>query len=374
MTSRPPDAIDVVQQEIRAAEERGDRDHHRAPILQALKAFMESEVTTFSIPAHKKGSGIDDDTLEVLGKQPYLADAPMHHGLEDRVSSNKILTHAQSLAADAFGADECLFSTNGSTLSVQLALMACVRPDDKVVIGRNAHKSVVSGVILSGANPVWVNPEVDVEHACAHTVTPEALERTLDAHPDARAVMVVSPTYFGAVADIAGLADVCHRHDIPLLIDDAWGALFAFHPEMPPSPLEAGADLTIASYHKSLNGIMQTSVIAVKGDRVDTERLRLAMDSFETTSPSVLLLASMDGARRQMAMHGKELLDEALRLARRAASEIGELPRLKLLGPHLIGRPGVAGFDETKVSIDVRDLGMTGFEAADWLWAERRIG
>src|SRR3954465_13273745 len=183
MTSRPPDAIDLVQQEIRAAEERGARDHHREPILQALKAFRESEVTTFSIPAHKKGSGIDDDTLEVLGKQPFLADAPMHHGLEDRVSSNKILTHAQSLAADAFGADQCFFSTNGTTLSVQLALMACVKPDEEVIIGRNAHKSVISGVVLSGATPVWVNPEIDTEHACTHTVTPEALEHTFTAHP-----------------------------------------------------------------------------------------------------------------------------------------------------------------------------------------------
>src|SRR3954447_2135729 len=374
MTAHPSDAIDAGQKEIKAAEERGDRDHRRAPILQALEAFLQSDVSSYSIPAHKHGQGIDEQTLEVLGRQPYLTDAPMHHGLEDRVSSNKILTHAQSLAADAFGADQCLFSTNGSTLSVQLALMACVKPDEEVIIGRNAHKSVISGVVLSGANPVWVNPEIDTEHACSHTVTPEALERTFAAHPEARAVMVVSPTYFGVAADIQGLADVCHRHDVPLIIDDAWGALFAFHPELPPSPLQSGADLVIASYHKSLNGIMQTSVISVKGDRVDTERLQLAMDSWETTSTSVLLLASMDGARRQMALNGKELLDEALRLSRRAADEIGALPRLNLLGPHLVGRPGVAGFDETKICIDVDQLGMTGFEAADWLWAQRRIG
>src|SRR4051794_12830739 len=164
MTTRPPDAIDAVQQEIKAAEERGDRDHRRAPILQALEAFLRSEVASYSIPAHKHGQGVDEETLDVLGQQPYLTDAPMHHGLEDRVSSNKILTHAQSLAADAFGADQCLFSTNGSTLSVQLALVACVRPGEEVVIGRNAHKSVVSGAILSGAVPVWVDPEIDTEY------------------------------------------------------------------------------------------------------------------------------------------------------------------------------------------------------------------
>src|SRR3954452_18144565 len=362
MTTRPPDAIDAVQQEIKAAEERGDRDHRRAPILQALEAFLQSDVASYSIPAHKLGEGVDEQTLEVLGQQPYRTDAPMHHGLEDRVSSNKILTHAQSLAADAFGADRCFFSTNGSTLSVQLALMACAKPDEEVIIGRNAHKSVISGVVLSGVTPVWVNPEIDTEHACSHTVTPEALEHTFTAHPNARAVMVVSPTYFGVAADIQGLADVCHRHDVPLIIDDAWGALFAFHPELPPSPLDAGADMVVASYHKSLNGIMQTSVISVKGERVDTERLQLAMDSWETTSTSVLLLASMDGARRQMALNGKELLDETLRLARRAAAEIGGLRRLKVMGPHLIGRPGVAGFDETKICVAVDDRGWSGCE------------
>jgi arginine/lysine/ornithine decarboxylase len=310
----------------------------------------------------------------VLGKEPYIDDAPLHHGLDDRTSSNKILTHAQTLAADAFGADQCLFSTNGSTLSVQLALVACVRPGEEVLIGRNAHKSVISGLILSGAVPIWVDPEIDVEHACAHTVTPEALERALISHPAARAAMVVSPTYFGVAADVAGLADVCHRHDIPLLVDDAWGALFAFHPDFPSAPIEAGADLCVTSFHKSLNGIMQASVVLVKGDRVDRERLQLAMDSFETTSTSVLLLASIDGARRQMALDGEELLGETLRLARRAASELSALPKLKLMGPHLVGRPGCAGFDETKVCVDVDQLGMTGFEAADWLWAERRIG
>jgi len=374
MTKRPPDRLDEVQDEIAAAEAAGERDHRRAPILEALAAFADSDVASFSIPAHKTGAGIDEETVEVLGKAPFFDDAPMHHGLDDRTSSKKVLTHAQTLAADAFGADQCLFSTNGSTLSVQLALVACVRPGEEVVIGRNAHKSVISGVILSGAVPVWVDPEIDTEHACAHTVTPEALDRTLQAHPAARAAMIVSPTYFGVAADVAGLADVCHRHGIPLLVDDAWGALFAFHPELPPSPLEAGADLSVASFHKSLNGIMQVSVVLVKGDRVDRERLQLAMDSFETTSTSVLLLASIDGARRQMALHGEELLGKTLRLARRAASELGSLPKLRLLGPHLVGRPGCAGFDETKVCVDLDQLGMTGFEAADWLWAERRIG
>jgi lysine decarboxylase len=374
MTGREPDRIDEVQDAISSAEERGSTDQRCAPVVEALAAYLETDVASYTIPAHKHGRGIDAESLAVIGRQPYLVDAPMHHGLDDRTSSRQVLTHAQSLAAAAFGADECFFSTNGSTLSVQLGLLACAKPGEEVVIGRNAHKSVVSGVVLSGVEPVWVDPEIDTDHACTHTVTPEALERTLAAHPQARAAMVVSPTVYGSAADIAGLAEVCHARDIPLIVDDAWGAIFAFHPELPPGALAQGADLQIASFHKSLNAIMQTSLISVQGELVDRERLRLAMDSFETTSTSVLLVASMDAARRQMALDGKQLLDEVLRNARRAGDGIEAIPGLHLMTRELEGRPGVAAVDETKLVIDLRDFGMTGFEAADWLWAQRRIG
>jgi arginine/lysine/ornithine decarboxylase len=371
---RAPDAIDRIQQEISAAEQRGELDQRRAPILEALEAFLRSDVHSYCIPAHKTGRGVDEATREALGIAAFEGDAPMHHGLEDRTSSNGILTHAQSLAAAAFGAEHCMFSTNGSTLSVQMALVACARPGEEVLIGRNAHKSVIAGTVLSGIQPVWVDPVVDREARCTHAVTPEAVERALSEHPSARAVMVVSPTAFGAAADVAGLVEVSHRHGVPLLVDDAWGALFAFHPDLPPSPMSLGADLQISSYHKSLNGIMQCSVILTQGERIDQERLQLALDSWETSSTSVLLLASMDGARRQMATSGRALLDRTLDLARDAARRIRELPRLRVMGTELVGRPGVAGFDETKVVVDVADLGMHGFAAADWLWAQRRIG
>jgi arginine decarboxylase len=371
---RPSDRIDQAEQATKRAHERKELDQDCAPILEALGAYLETDVASYSIPAHKRGRGIDAETLAVVGREPYLVDAPMHHGLEDRTSSNQVLSHAQALAADAFGADECFFSTNGSTLSVQLGLLACAAPGEPVLIGRNAHKSVVSGLVLSGVDPVWVDPAIDVDHACSHTVTPEALEQAFAGAPAARAAMVVSPTPYGVAADIAGLAEVCHARGVPLVVDDAWGAAFAFHPHLPPSPLAAGADLEIASFHKSLNGIMQTSVIAVQGELVDRERLSLALDSFETTSTSVLLLASMDAARRQMARDGEQLLGQALRLARRAADEILGIGGYALLGREVRGRPGVAGIDETKLVVDLRELGMSGYEAADWLWAQRRIG
>jgi arginine decarboxylase len=298
----------------------------------------------------------------------------MHKGLDDRVSAYQVLSLAHDLAADAFGADTALFSTNGSTLSVQIAVLAATHPGEEVVVARNVHKSVISGLIVSGALPVFVDPVYDEEYALSHAVTPTALRTVLDQHPDARAMLAVSPTAAGVAADVAGLADVCHAHGIPLIMDDAWGADFTFHPELPPGSLESGADLAIASFHKSLTGLMQTSIILVQGDRIDMERLQLAIDAFETTSTSVMLIASMDATRRAMALHGEELLGRALSLSRRAGRELGELPGVRLIGPELDGRPGVAGRDDTRILLDVTGLGITGFQAADWLYEERRVG
>src|SRR3954449_9903651 len=367
------DALAAAQEKIRQAAEDGDLDQRHAPLLETLRAYHQCEPASFSIPAHKGGASLDTLTREVLGDGPYRADAPAHKGLDDRVSSYQVQSLAQQLAADAFGADQALFSTNGSTLSVQMAVLAATHPGQEVAVARNVHKSVVSGLILSGAQPVFVDPVYDDEYALAHTVTPEALAAALDAHPHVRAMVAVSPTVAGVAADVAGLADVCHARGIPLIMDDAWGADFTFHPELPTGSMEAGADLAVASFHKSLTGLMQTSIILVQGDRIDRERLHLAFDGFETTSTSALMVASMDAARRAMALHGEEHLGRALTLSRSAGEEIGALPGVRLLGPELDGRPGVFARDETKIVVDVTGLGITGLQAADWLYEQRRV-
>ena len=221
---------------------------------------------------------------------------------------------------------------------------------------------------------MFVDPVYDEEHSLAHSVTPEALASALAAHPDVKAMVAVSPTVAGVAADVAGLAETCHAHGIPLIMDDAWGADFTFHPEMPPGSMQSGADLAVASFHKSLAGLMQTSIILVQGDRIDMERLQLALDGLETTSTSSLLVASMDATRRELVLRGEELIGRALRLARRAGEEVGAIDGVRLLGPELDGRPGVFARDETKVTFDVTGLGITGFQAADWLYEERRVG
>src|SRR5829696_561857 len=368
------DALRAAQKRIARAAEAEERDQARAPLLEALKAYHESDPASYSIPAHKGGRSLDEETRAILGDGPYRADAPAHKGLDDRVSSYKVQSLAQDLAADAFRADQALFSTNGSTLSVQIAVLATTHPGQEVAVARNVHKSVISGLIVSGAHPVFVDPVYDEEYALSHTVTPDALHAALERNPDVKAMLAVSPTAAGVAADVAGLAKVCHAHGIPLVMDDAWGADFTFHPELPPGSLESGADLAVASFHKSLTGLMQTSIILVQGDRIDTERLQLLLDGFETTSSSSLLVASMDATRRELALHGEERIGRALRLARRAGEEVDAIDGVRLLGPVLDGRPGVFARDETKVTFDVTGLGITGFQAADWLYEHRRIG
>src|SRR3954470_3807987 len=183
------DALAAAQERILQATEKGDLDQRRAPMLEALQAYHASDPASFSIPAHKGGGSLDELTREVLGEAPYRGDAPAHKGLDDRVASYKVQSFAQQLAADAFAAEQALFSTNGSTLSLQIAVLATTHPGQEVAIARNVHKSVISGLILSGAHPVFVDPVYDDEHALAHTVTPEGLEAALKAHPGLKGML-----------------------------------------------------------------------------------------------------------------------------------------------------------------------------------------
>jgi arginine decarboxylase len=348
-------------------------DHRRAPILDALEAYHAADFASFCIPAHKQGRGLDDDTRRILGAAPFRDDVLLHKGLDDRTGSHGVLEAAQELTADAFGADRSFFSTNGSTLAVQAAVIAGARPGEKILVQRNAHKSAVAGAVMSGAEVVWVDPDIDDARGLGHGVHPEMLAAAFDDHPDARAALCISPSYYGVGADVAGLADVCHRHGVPLLMDDAWGVDFHFHPELPASALESGADLALGSFHKSLGGMLQSSIISVQGDLVDVERLQLVLDSMETTSTSSLLLASIDGARRAMVLHGEERLGETLRIARRVTGDLRGIGGLGVMGLEVTERPGAAGLDETKITVDLTELGITGYDAADWLYDERRL-
>ena len=245
---------------------------------------------------------------------------------------------AQELFAEAVGAKQVLFSTNGSPLSAHVAILAVVGPGETLVMARNGHKSAFSGLILSGARPVYVEPYYDEQLELAHEVLVEDVVRALDAHPEAT-VMIFTPSYYGTSADVKAIAEACHERDLPLDTDDAWALDYALagHPDLPEGALGQGSDLAIGSVHKTLTGLPQTSVLSIGSDRIDTERLQLCFELEESTSSSALLLSSIDGARTQFVREGKELLSRALHSAQhlreRLATKVPDRAARDRFGP-----------------------------------------
>src|SRR4051794_39310927 len=342
-----------------------------APIGDAIEAFHERGALAFGIPAHRAGEGdVTPDAVRWAGKSAFRSDPGMNNGIDNRHQSWQVEPTAMQLFAEAVGADQTLFSTNGSTLNVHVAMLTALRPGETLVMARNGHKSAFSGLVLSGAKPVYVDPEYDARWQVAHGVDPDALDRALAEHPEARAAMVFTPSYYGVSADVKALAEVAHRHGVPLMTDDAWGLDYSFCSRLPPSALESGADLAIGSVHKTLNALDQTSVISRQGDLVDSTRLSLVFELLQSTSASSLLLSSIDAARYEFEHHGEELLGHALDLAGDIRCRVAGLAGLDLMGEEVLGNPGADFFDPTHITIDVLGLGLTGYQAADWLREE----
>jgi arginine/lysine/ornithine decarboxylase len=370
-------AINQVKATLEKRRGPVEKDQARAPIADAVAAYWERDTLTFGIPAHNGGRGPLPEVAKWAGLDAIRNDVSMSHGVDTRDRAWQVQSTAQELFAEAVGAKQVLFSTNGSSLSVHVAVMTVAGPGDTIVMARNGHKSVFAGLVLSGARPVWVDPYYDEELEVALGVLPADFTAALDAHPEARAGMVFSPSYYGTSADIRGLAEACHARDIPLVTDDAWALDYALsgHPDLPEGALAQGSDLAIGSVHKTLTGLGQTSVLSVGSDRIDTERLQLVFELEESTSASTLLLSSIDGARRQFVREGPELLDRAVRAARRLRERLAaEVPELRVVGAdELARRPGVTGVDPTHVLIETAPIGLTGYQADDWLRDERHV-
>jgi arginine decarboxylase len=344
-------------------------DHDRAPLLDALAEYQQLDRYGFTPPAHRHGRGADPRTIDVLGIEPFRDDVLASMGLDDRASSGQVLKTAETLMADAVGAEHAFFSTCGSSLSVKAAMLAVAGADGDLLLGRDAHKSVVAGLIFSGLQPRWVQPRWDGRLHLSHPPSPEAFEAAWQRHPDAAAGMVVSPSPYGTCADIGAVADICHARGKPLIVDEAWGAHLPFHPDLPTWAMNAGADVCLVSVHKMGAGFEQGSVFHVQGDLVDPAHISACADLLMTTSPNVMIYAAMDGWRRQMVQHGEQLLGSALELAREVRRRIDALPGLHVLEDELLGAEASHDLDLLQVLISVRGLGISGYQAADWLRA-----
>ena len=334
------------------------------PIVRALREASHRPHVAFYTPGHKRGAG--SPLRSWWGDDVLAADLPELPELDNLFSPTGPIQAAQQLAAATFGAADTWFLTNGSTAGVIAAILATCDPGDRVILPRNVHQSVVSGLILSGALPVFVPPVYSPQWGIAMGVSPEAIAAALTATPDAKAILVVSPTYYGTCSDLQAIARIAHDHGVPLLVDEAHGPHFVAHPDLPMTALEAGADVAVQSTHKTLSALTQSAMVHRQGNYISANRLSQSLQLVQSTSPNYLLLASLDAARQQLAMEGNALLSEVLALGRMAREPLETLSRLQVLTP-AVAAP--FALDLTRLTVNVSGLGLTGFAADEWLHA-----
>ncbi len=345
-----------------------------APYLEAVTAYGLRGSTRFHVPGHKGGGGADPGLRSALGPGALLLDVPQDIEGIDLGPAPTPYQRAERLAAEAYGAAHCWFLTNGATQGNHALCLALAGPRTRVLVQRNSHASMIDGLVLSGGQPRFVAPEYDLELGMAHGVTPQALEQALADGGPFEAVFIVSPTYYGMAADVGGCAEVAHRAGVPLIVDCSWGAHFGFHTALPQSPLALGADAMLASTHKIVGSLTQSAMLLVSDSgRVDIGAISRAVRLVRSTSQSALLMASLDAARRQLAVHGELLLDRTIKAAVRARAAIEEIPGCTVVGEQWVGRPGIAGWDPLRIVIDVRGTGLTGYQVASALRASYDI-
>jgi lysine decarboxylase len=340
------------------------RSQDSTPYVDALLAYSSRDPGRFQVPGHKGGLGADPAMRELVGEVGLRNDVPSITEGVDIGPEPTPFQQAQELAAAAWGARRTWFLINGASQGNHTICLALAHAGGPVVVQRNVHSSVIDGLVLSGMRPTFASPELDPELGIAHCLAPETLDAALSATPGAVGAMVVSPTYFGACADVAGLAEVAHGHGVPLSVDEAWGAHLRFHPDLPPDALGQGADLVVSSTHKIVGSLTQAAMLHLGGSLVDEAVVDRCVSLVESTSPSALLSGSLDAARRLAGVHGEELLAETLAAIASTRAEIAEIPGLGVLDDRMVGRAGIAGWDPLRLAIDVRGTGSSGYRVA----------
>jgi lysine decarboxylase len=353
---------------------RDDDGQQATPYLDAIRDYAARDPARLHVPGHKGGPGGDRELIEAIGLAAIRHDVPALTWGVDVGPSPTPFERAQLLAAEAWGAARTWFLINGASQGNLSAGLALAHYGDRVVLQRNGHSSTIDALVLSGLRPTFVAPEVDDELGIAHTLLPEKLDAALTATPGATAAWIVTPTYFGAVADVRTLAEVAHGHGVPLVVDEAWGAHLAFHEDLPEHALAAGADLVISSTHKIVGSLTQSAMLHLgAGGLIDADIVDRCVTLTESTSPNSLLLASLDAQRRLAATRGRELISETLRAVARARAQIREIPGLDVLDERFVGRPGVFDYDPLRLAVDVRGLALDGYELATLLREESDI-
>jgi len=342
-----------------------------APVMEALKQFRRMRVVPFDVPGHKRGKG-NPELTEFLGERCLSVDVNSMKPLDNLCHPVSVIEQAEALAAEAFGAAWVFFMVGGTTSSVQAMILSTCRKGDKIILPRNVHRSAINALILSGAIPVYINPEFDEQLEISLGISPKQVEKAIRENPDAKAIFINNPTYYGICSDLAVITGLAHKHGIKVLADEAHGTHFYFGKNLPLSAMAAGADMAAVSMHKSGGSLTQSSFLLL-GDMVNKDYVRQIINLTQSTSASYLLLASLDISRKRLALQGEEIFARVCEMTEYAREEINQISGFYAYGKELVNSNTVFDFDITKLAVNTSGTGLTGIEVYDILRDEYDI-
>ena len=346
-------------------------DQSRAPIYEALEEFKKMRVVPFDVPGHKRGRG-NPELAALLGEKCVSMDVNSMKPLDNLCHPVSVIREAECLAAEAFGAAHAFLMVGGTTSAVQSMILSVAKCGEKIILPRNVHRSVMGAMILCGAVPVYVNPDCDHRLGIPLGMSVSAVKKAIQQHPDAKAILVNNPTYYGICSDLRSIVKLAHEHNMLCLVDEAHGTHFYFGEDMPVSAMAAGADMAAVSMHKSGGSLTQSSLL-LTGPAMQEGHVRQIINLTQTTSGSYLLLSSLDISRRNLALRGKESFAKVMELADYARSEINHIGGYYAYSKELINGDSIYDFDRTKLSIHTLDIGLAGIEVYDLLRDEYDI-
>lgn len=334
---------------------------NNTPFFSEMKKYIESDPTCFDVPGHKMGN-FDNDLEEYAGKTLYKLDVNAPIGLDNLYHPHGVIKEAEDLLADLYNVDEALFSINGTTGGIMTMIIGTIDAKEKIILPRNVHKSIINSLILSGAYPIFVMPDTDPETGIANGVKIDNYIKAMDENPDAKAVFVINPTYFGVTSNIKKLAKEAHERNMIVIADEAHGSHLYFHEDLPLGAMAAGADISSVSLHKTFGSLTQSSAILINKERINVSRIKKVYAMLSSTSPNHILLASIDVARKRMALDGHKLLSNTLDLARKTRERINKIRGFHCLDKSYLDGNGRFDIDETKLVINTSEVGLSGFE------------
>jgi len=347
-------------------------DQNRTPLFDAVKYHVKRNAVPLQIPGHKHGNGLEE-YRDFVGENVLRMDLNQTRGIDFLWDPPAVIAEAERLLADAFGAEHAFFLINGTTSGVQAMIMSACKYGEHVIIPRNAHKSIFNGLILSGARPVYVLPEVSDRLGIVLGVTEDSLAAAIKENPGTKAVLVINPSYYGIASNLKGIVEAARQNNIPVLADEAHGTHMHFHGCFPVSAMKAGADMSAVSLHKTGGSLTQSSALLIGAGKVDPGYVRQVLNLTYTSSPSYILLCSLDVARKQLATRGAQILERVLEITRWVREEINKIDGLFAPDKGFFEETGSFGFDETKLLINVQELGLTGYEVEEMLARDYNI-